>query len=312
MEGGPIVGTALSLKALQYYPPSVETKPLKDRITQARKYLEKTKPNELSRRVFRYQGLGWAGVQPSALRHETRELLALQRQDGGWAQLPGLESDSWMTGQMLVALHEAGGLLTSDPAYQRGVDFLLRTQFDDGSWWVKSRSWPFQPHFDSQFPHGKDQWISAGGTAWAVMALLNTIEPSVEPERLPTGDKLLAKYSGGTPDGGGSSAAASIAEETFKRDVLPILERSCAGCHGSEKPRGGLDVTHLPALLKGGQSGEPAIIPGKPDRSQLIRYVLGQVEDLEMPPLAKRSKFPALTALQVQQLRDWIASAETR
>jgi len=54
---------------------------------------------------------------------------------------------------------------------------FLRTQFDDGSWWVKSRTWPWQLHFDGQFPHGKDQWISAGATAWAAMALLFTIEP---------------------------------------------------------------------------------------------------------------------------------------
>src|SRR5439155_2856837 len=93
------------------------------------------------------------------------------------AQLPGLESDAWATGQALVALHESGAAKPGDPVYDRGVAFLLRTQFSDGSWFVRSRTWPFQPYFNSQFPHGRDQWISAAGTTWAALALLNTIEP---------------------------------------------------------------------------------------------------------------------------------------
>jgi hypothetical protein len=41
----------------------------------------------------------------------------------------------------------------------------------DGSWHVRSRSFPLQPLKESGFPHGKDQWISASGTGWAAMAL---------------------------------------------------------------------------------------------------------------------------------------------
>jgi ankyrin repeat protein len=50
-----------------------------------------------------------------------------------------------------------------------------RPQFEDGSWLVKSRSVKFQPYFQSGFPHGHDQWISAAGTAWAAMALALTL-----------------------------------------------------------------------------------------------------------------------------------------
>jgi hypothetical protein len=49
--------------------------------------------------------------------------------------------------------------------------FCYETQLADGSWLVRSRSFPFQPLKDSGFPHGKDQWISAAGTSWAAMAL---------------------------------------------------------------------------------------------------------------------------------------------
>jgi hypothetical protein len=93
-----------------------------------------------------------------------------QHADGGWSDNSYLESTSYATGEALAALHEAGIPLT-DANWQRGVQFLLKTQNMDGSWYVKSRSFPAQPYFDDGFPHGIDQWISASGTNWAVIAL---------------------------------------------------------------------------------------------------------------------------------------------
>jgi squalene cyclase len=118
--------------------------------------------------------------------------LAEQRADGGWAQLPTLESDAYATGQTLYALHIAGGLPVSHPAYQRGVRFLRETQHPDGSWFVRTRAFPFQKHFDTGFPHGKDQWISAAGTSWAAMALILTVEPATQ-TRWSVQEKLTAK-----------------------------------------------------------------------------------------------------------------------
>ena len=97
----------------------------------------------------------------------------MQRSDGGWSQEPSLESDSYATGEALTALRESGMAAADDLAVRRGVAFLLRTQLQDGSWYVKSRSVPIQVYFESGFPHGADQWISAAGTAWAVRALAN-------------------------------------------------------------------------------------------------------------------------------------------
>jgi squalene cyclase len=99
------------------------------------------------------------------------ELICLQRADGGWAQIPALGSDAYATGQALTALAEAGGLKASDPVYQRGIRFLLETQLADGSWYVRSRAYPVQPYFDSEFPHDRDQFISAAATNWATIAL---------------------------------------------------------------------------------------------------------------------------------------------
>jgi N-acyl-D-amino-acid deacylase len=83
-----------------------------------------------------------------------------------------MKSDAYATGQTLVALRDAGVLTVSSPAYQRGVKFLLDTQASDGSWYVKTRALPIQPYFESEFPYGGDQWISAAATNWATMALI--------------------------------------------------------------------------------------------------------------------------------------------
>lgn len=311
MEGGRITGTALTVSSLRLFPQPVKNAKLERQIEKARRWLERSQPQDLNQRVFRLQGLGWAGAKPSELRSEVRELLALQRPDGGWAPLPGLESDSWATGHTLVALHEAGGLSADDPAYQRGVAFLLRTQFADGSWFVASRTWPFQPHFDSGFPHGKDQWISAGGTAWAAIALLETFPATVARESLPTAQVLLARFPAGSSErssGAATVAAASSAGPLleFTRDIQPLLQRSCVDCHSGEKPKGSYRLDTREASLKAGQSGEVAVQPGHADRSPLLRYVADQVEDFEMPPTAKRGKYPALSSEEVGRLRRWI------
>ena len=126
-------------------------------------------------------GMIWAKSRPELIGKEARVLLSEQRQDGGWAQLPALETDAYATGQALVALNLSGQVAASDPAYQRGAAYLLRTQLADGSWLVRSRAFPFQPYKESGFPHGKNQWISASGSSWAAMALTLT-QPVARPE----------------------------------------------------------------------------------------------------------------------------------
>jgi len=106
----------------------------------------------------------------SGTKKALQELLAAQRPDGGWSDLPSVPSSPYATGRSLVAL-QLGGLRVSDPAYQRGIHWLLTTQQEDGSWYTRTRALGFQPYFDAGFPHGYDQWMSAAGTSWAAMAL---------------------------------------------------------------------------------------------------------------------------------------------
>jgi squalene cyclase len=127
-------------------------------------------------RVFRLLGLGWAQADPESITKAVTKLISEQREDGGWAQLPTLASDAYATGLALCALHRGGGVAVDHPAYRRGVEFLLRTQFEDGSWFVASRSFPLVEYSKSGFPHGRSQFISASATCWATMALLATTD----------------------------------------------------------------------------------------------------------------------------------------
>ena len=177
MGGGEIMTTVLAMRALQLYPSAGRRGEFHAQVERARDWLQKATPHTHQNRVFQLLGLSWTGSTPEQLAKLKQHLLQDQREDGGWAQLVGLPSDAWATGSALIALALSGVVTTEDPVYERGLTFLLRTRFDDGSWFVSSRSYPFQPHFDGGFPHGKDQWISAGATAFATMALALAVEP---------------------------------------------------------------------------------------------------------------------------------------
>ena len=126
---------------------------------------------------MRLLGLAWAGASKSEMARAVRELVALQREDGGWSGNPYLSSEAFSTGEALVALAQSGAVAAANAAYRRGLDFLLSTQYSDGSWHVRSRAIKFQPYFESGFPFGHDQWISAAGTAWAAQAIALSIRP---------------------------------------------------------------------------------------------------------------------------------------
>jgi hypothetical protein len=172
IESNNITATALSLRALQIY-----GKNAGDRLQQAGKWLIAAKPKNNEERVMQLLGLKWSDASVAEIQNVAQELIASQRPDGGWGQLSGLESDAYATGQALVALNWTGQMAATDPVYQRGLTFLVRTQWADGSWLVRTRSVPVQPYKDSGFPHGPNQWISATGTSWAAMAPTLALPP---------------------------------------------------------------------------------------------------------------------------------------
>lgn len=110
----------------------------------------------------------------------------------------------------------------------------------------------------------------------------------------------------GADGNGGNLPEAATQEIVFSRDVKPIFERSCVQCHSGEKAKGKFWVDTRAGLLKGGESKEAAIVPGKSSESRLIRFVSDAVREMEMPPLEKRERFPKLTSAEIGLLRGWI------
>lgn len=168
--------TALSLRGIQLYAPKSARAESAKAVQLAAAWLARTESIVTTDAVWRVLGLAWAGGDHDALKKAQRELLDLQRANGGWADLPSMEPDAYATGRALVAL-ETSGIPVSDPAYRRGMQYLLSTQMEDGSWYVKTRALALQPYFDSGFSHGVNQAISAAGSAWATMALALGVQP---------------------------------------------------------------------------------------------------------------------------------------
>src|SRR5262249_46542465 len=85
-----------------------------------------------------------------------------------------------------------------------------------------------------------------------------------------------------------SADAAETPEgvEFFEEKVRPVLVEHCSKCHGGEKVRGNLRLDSRASLLKGGDSG-PAIVPGHPEKSRLLKAVSYTDEVLRMPPKGK-------------------------
>jgi len=81
---------------------------------------------------------------------------------------------------------------------------------------------------------------------------------------------------------GGGRASAEDREAFFETRIRPVLAAKCLRCHGPSKTNNGLRVDRREALIGGGDSG-PAVVPGRPDQSLLIR-AMHQVDDLKMPP----------------------------
>jgi squalene cyclase len=177
-EASAFTTTYMALYGLTAFGTTDQAERIAARREQVRLWLVTTPAKDTEDRVFRLLALDAAAAPTSDIQAAAKDLLVRQRDDGGWAQLDSgeparaTESDAYATGTALVALHTAGGLATDDPAYQKGLAYLLKTQLPDGSWHVISRSKPFQPYYESGFPHEKDQFISCAATGWATWAMI--------------------------------------------------------------------------------------------------------------------------------------------
>jgi hypothetical protein len=163
--------TYLAVRALKAWGTEKQKAAVEKRIAAARDWAAATKPKDTEDRVFRLLLLHAAGADAKVVEAAANELRDGQGPDGGWPQKAGMGSDPYATGTALSALAMTNTLPPAASAYRRGVGFLLRTQQADGTWFVKTRSKPFQPYYEGGFPYEKDQFISSSASGWAVVAL---------------------------------------------------------------------------------------------------------------------------------------------
>jgi hypothetical protein len=88
----------------------------------------------------------------------------------------------------------------------------------------------------------------------------------------------------------------------FEKNIRPLLAANCYACHSSKaaRPMGGLLLDSRAGMLRGGKSGLPAIVAGKPEESLLIAAVTGVIKDVRMPP------GKVLEAREIDSLVQWI------
>ncbi|MBS1599475.1 MAG: terpene cyclase/mutase family protein [Bacteroidetes bacterium] len=176
LESGEIHLAAFSIRAIQLYASPAKKKMVGELIARTKQFLEKSNPTEQQELAFQLLGMYWCGSGKELIKKVAEKLKSMQNADGGWSQLPTMQSDAYATGQTLYALFESGSMNADDPIYQKGMSYLLKTQDESGAWIVATRAFPIQPFFSSDFPpYDENQYISATATNWAAMALLEAL-----------------------------------------------------------------------------------------------------------------------------------------
>lgn len=180
-SGSDFANTYLALRALREFATTDQREAAEDRIKGVGKWLLTTEAIDTEDRVFRFRALPYVDAGHEDIDSARSQLISAQREDGGWSQKPDMKSDAYATGTVLTALLRDDA--KKDAAWlKRGLDYLLDSQLEDGSWHVATRAKPFQPYFETGFPHENDQFISTAATGWATIALSLTL-PDSKPVR---------------------------------------------------------------------------------------------------------------------------------
>lgn len=86
----------------------------------------------------------------------------------------------------------------------------------------------------------------------------------------------------------------------FVTDIEPIIQAHCIDCHGPDEQESQFRLDRLAAMLSGGNSGEPAVVPGKPNESFLLKLIRHSEPGKEMPPDESLSKG------EIELVEQWI------
>ncbi len=135
--------------------------------------------------------------------------------------------------------------------------------------------------------------LKRGGVALMGLAMTLILSPSQAEERQVDVDKL--------------PPAATKTGVTYAKDIKPIFDKSCTGCHGEKRDKARLRLDSLEHIMAGSKHGA-VVVPGKSEKSMLLRNIanLPGDEDDWMPPKDNKAKIAPLTKEQVSLVRAWV------
>ncbi len=100
-----------------------------------------------------------------------------------------------------------------------------------------------------------------------------------------------------------AGASLPVRAVDFEKDIQPIFAERCLDCHGPDKAKASFRVDQRAVMLRGGDSGIGALVPGDPAKSHLLELIKSRDEDEVMPPKGK-----PLTVEQIALIEQWIAA----
>src|SRR5581483_8317496 len=98
------------------------------------------------------------------------------------------------------------------------------------------------------------------------------------------------------------SPAPGSSQVSYYRDIRPILQANCQGCHQPAKAKGGYVMTNFKGLLAGGETEGAAVVPAHPDQSSILKMVVPVKGEARMP----KGK-PPLAEVEVALINSWIS-----
>lgn len=170
-EASNFTATFVATRALKAYGNADQKEAIREKLEKVSKWTLQEKTKETEDLVFKLNLLVELDPSSEKVKLVAKSLREEQNLDGGWSQMQSLQSDAYATATSLYALLKSGTMEASDPRCQQAINYLLDRQKEDGSWFVSSRSNPFQEYFESGFPHREDQFISITATCWAMIVL---------------------------------------------------------------------------------------------------------------------------------------------
>jgi hypothetical protein len=214
------------------------------------------------------------------------------------ARRPSVEG-AWLQGRLLAA-NAVAALLTA------GAGLVLAEQ---GTYPAETLAWHRWAGVTCAGLAIATWAAHAGGRVWVARGALGallaaTVMAGHQGATLTHGEAATAWWGGASEAGSARVEMTGGSDAVFIKSIQPILTNSCLECHGAVRPKGRLRLDSREGALASGRSGRVAVVPGRPEASELLRRVKLPRDDEEAMPEGDGS---GLSAEQIAALEKWIA-----